>query len=343
MNSSGKVVTIFLVIIAVLLVSLTAVSLFLRQKEIEKRQTVEKTLKETQTTLSRSDEELKETKKQAFLLQEKNKENDKRINDLMDELELQKGLRDEAKKESETLKGKLEEEVKNKQELQDQKDESDRNLKESQDKLTEIQSKLDEAMTQKTELEKKSWDLEQKNQEFEKNMEQLKGQLEKTAPASAPTPTSAISPDQSSAEPMPGQEAMQKKIDPQQAMDEASPAQMSTANMPSPLPTTPKVRSLDVELDPIVVNPDKMADENNASAVMSGRILSVDKDVEFVIVNLGSKDGVKVGDQLSVYHAKKMLGDIKITRVQAEMSAADLVSPLAINDINKNDQVVAKQ
>ena len=74
-----------------------------------------------------------------------------------------------------------------------------------------------------------------------------------------------------------------------------------------------------------------------------GRILSVDKDTEFVILNLGDKDGIQMGMLLSVVRDGNYLGDIKITRLHPEMSAADLVSPLSVEIVRKNDKVVVKK
>jgi len=88
-----------------------------------------------------------------------------------------------------------------------------------------------------------------------------------------------------------------------------------------------------VELDKIVVNPQDSA---------KGNILSVDTDAEFVVFNLGMKQGVKSDDLLSVYRGDSYLGDIKATRVQDEMSAADIVPTLSANQIQKNDTVVLK-
>ena len=88
-----------------------------------------------------------------------------------------------------------------------------------------------------------------------------------------------------------------------------------------------------VELDKIVVNPQDGA---------KGHVLSIDKDAEFVIFNLGLKQGVKPNDMLSVYRGDEYLGDIKATRVQDEMSAADIIPPLSSREIRKNDTVVLK-
>ncbi len=86
-----------------------------------------------------------------------------------------------------------------------------------------------------------------------------------------------------------------------------------------------------VELDKIVVNP------NDSTR---GKILSVDKDAEFVVCSLGLKQGIKAGDMLSVYRGEEYLGDVKVSRVQQEMSAADIVPPFSSRRVRKNDIVV---
>lgn len=88
-----------------------------------------------------------------------------------------------------------------------------------------------------------------------------------------------------------------------------------------------------VELDKIVVNPQDGT---------KGHVLSIDTDAEFVVFNLGMKQGVKPDDVLSIYRGDDYLGDIKATRVQDEMSAADIIPPLSSREIRKNDTVVLK-
>ena len=46
-----------------------------------------------------------------------------------------------------------------------------------------------------------------------------------------------------------------------------------------------------------------------------------------MIFNLGLKQGVKPEDVLSVYRGDEYLGDVKVTRVQDEMAAADIIPP----------------
>ncbi len=74
-----------------------------------------------------------------------------------------------------------------------------------------------------------------------------------------------------------------------------------------------------------------------------GRVLSVDKESEFVICNLGVKQGIKMGDVLSVYREDKYIGDLRVSRAQEEMSAADFIPPLSSRNVHKNDIVVLKQ
>ncbi len=96
----------------------------------------------------------------------------------------------------------------------------------------------------------------------------------------------------------------------------------------------PGVSKNKVELDRIVVSPQDG---------VRGRVLSVDKEAEFLVCNLGQKQGINAGDILSVYRGEEYLGDIKATRVQEEMSAADIVPPFSSRKVRKNDIVVLKQ
>ncbi len=100
------------------------------------------------------------------------------------------------------------------------------------------------------------------------------------------------------------------------------------------LPAPGQEGSSNVDLDRIVVTPEE---------AKSGRILNVDTETEFIIFDIGTKNGVKQGDVMSVYRGKTYLGDVKVSRVQDEMSAADLVPPFSSRKVRKNDQVVPKR
>lgn len=89
-----------------------------------------------------------------------------------------------------------------------------------------------------------------------------------------------------------------------------------------------------VELEPIVVNPDKG---------QGGEVISVDLDTDFIIVSLGEKQGIKKDAILSVYRQDQYLGDVKVSRVLPEMSAADFLPPLTGDKVQKGDSVVLKE
>lgn len=89
-----------------------------------------------------------------------------------------------------------------------------------------------------------------------------------------------------------------------------------------------------VDLDRIVVTPE---------SAREGHVLSVDPDTEFLIFDLGVKSGIKQGDLMSVYRGKSYLGDVRVSRVQDEMAAADFVPPFSSRKVRKNDQVVPKR
>ena len=89
-----------------------------------------------------------------------------------------------------------------------------------------------------------------------------------------------------------------------------------------------------VNLDTIVITPE---------SAKEGKVLNVDTETEFLIFNLGTKGGIKQGDVMSVYRGKQYLGDVKVSRVQDEMSAADFIPPFSSRKVRKNDQVVPKR
>ena len=94
------------------------------------------------------------------------------------------------------------------------------------------------------------------------------------------------------------------------------------------------VKKKEVELGKIVVTPEEIPE---------GKILSTNRENNFVIFDLGKKDGIFEGLIMSVFRKTKYLGDVKVARVQSDMSVADAIPPLAVKRIRKNDKVVVKE
>lgn len=283
-NSSGKVLTVFLIIIAVLLISLTAVSFFFFQRETEQRKETEVALQKTKANEVKLEQDLKEVKKQNFLLEEKSKEMDEQINSLLDDLEVEKGLKEEVKRENLSLQEKLDTAINERDALRQQ---LTSDMTGFEEKISALNAQLETEINLKKELETVNKELQDKITELEKEVEAAK-------------------------------------------------AKQGTSSQAVPVPVEGQMNSgsLDVELDKIVVVPNR---------AMEGRIINVDLESEFVIFNLGEEEGISLDKIMSLYRGNNYLGDIKVTSVQPQMSAADTIPPLSAKVIRKNDRVVAKQ
>jgi len=91
---------------------------------------------------------------------------------------------------------------------------------------------------------------------------------------------------------------------------------------------------------------EKKKKEQPAPAVVSGmegKILVVNKDYNFVVVSLGSKDGVNVGDTFAIYHNNKYLGDAKIEKVHDSMSAAGFTDESMKSKVAEGDKAIRKE
>ncbi|MCX5668838.1 MAG: hypothetical protein NTX89_01775 [Candidatus Omnitrophica bacterium] len=119
----------------------------------------------------------------------------------------------------------------------------------------------------------------------------------------------------------------------------------------------------DVELGKVVVNTDKTSVnqstkwpakatnnepvksekkiESSAIKSLEGKIIVVNKEYNFAVINLGSKDKVSVGDEFVISRAGKLIGDLKVEKVHEAMSAAGFAVDLK-DLIKENDLVTQK-
>ena len=82
-----------------------------------------------------------------------------------------------------------------------------------------------------------------------------------------------------------------------------------------------------IELPPIIVNSPSQSSEFNAGAKepgFNGKIVSINEENNFVIVDLGEASGIKVGDILGVYRGDKYIARVEVIQVRKDISAADL-------------------
>lgn len=114
-----------------------------------------------------------------------------------------------------------------------------------------------------------------------------------------------------------------------------------------------------VELGTIVVSPEETVSAKSRAAaivkdvapakapqfsseVLEGKVLVVNKNYNFVVINLGIQDGITVGSEFSVYRKKQFLGDLKIEKVHDSMSAAGFLTDGLSYKLNEGDRVVQK-
>lgn len=114
--------------------------------------------------------------------------------------------------------------------------------------------------------------------------------------------------------------------------------------------------SADVELGKIVVNQSndvvaqtpqsyptqKKQIEQVQNINAEGKVLVVNKEYNFAVINLGSKDGVGIGNIFTVYHDNKNIGDLKVEKIHDSMSAAGFVSADMKNKVFEGDKVILK-
>lgn len=116
----------------------------------------------------------------------------------------------------------------------------------------------------------------------------------------------------------------------------------------------------DVELGTIVVAPDAQATalaltnpvtqkatvagtQRPSVSASEGKVLVVNREYNFGVINLGSKDGVVIGDIFYVYHGNKYIGDIALEKIHDSMAAAGFTSANVKNKIAEGDRVVKKK
>lgn len=91
-----------------------------------------------------------------------------------------------------------------------------------------------------------------------------------------------------------------------------------------------------VELPPIVVR----KDQAGIMVPVRGRVLDVNGQHRFVVIDKGSVDGVRVGMTLDVVRGANTVGRVTVVRVRPQLSACDLIAAKTAGPIQAGDLVV---
>ncbi len=73
---------------------------------------------------------------------------------------------------------------------------------------------------------------------------------------------------------------------------------------------------------------------------LEGKVLVVNKEYEFIVVNLGRKDNINVGEKLDVISRDRKIGEVKIAEARDTMSVATPVSKGLMKRVREEDKVV---
>lgn len=107
----------------------------------------------------------------------------------------------------------------------------------------------------------------------------------------------------------------------------------------------------EVDLPPIVLNrePQKVAklttpalEHISPEDGLNGRIVTVNKEHNFVVIDLGRQDGVDVGSMFSVFRSGLFLGKIEVIQARDRIAAADIKEVKEGLTIEVNDIVIKR-
>ena len=75
---------------------------------------------------------------------------------------------------------------------------------------------------------------------------------------------------------------------------------------------------------------------------LKGRVVTINKEHNFVVIDLGKQDGIDVGNKFNVYRGSIFLGLIEIIQARDRIAAADIKNLKEGMIIEINDTVVRR-
>jgi len=246
-----------------------------------------------------------------------------------------------------------------------------------QEQIVELDSRQHLAAKQLEESRKTATDLELKLQEARRSMDSLAGELlaEKSAHTETSNKLEQLNNDLSTQKSL--RQDLENRL--KQVQDDSKQVKEQIKIMQQQKVTLEeKIKNLEsgaagVELGKVVVNPEVPPPSNNVTPVqpkvakekinapeakaaakvakkeqplsvkgLEGNVMIVNKEFNFAVINLGSKDKVSLGDEFLVTRAGKAMGELKVEKVHEFMSAAGFDAQLK-DVIKENDKVTQKK
>lgn len=91
-----------------------------------------------------------------------------------------------------------------------------------------------------------------------------------------------------------------------------------------------------IDLPPIVVRPQATDAGQPSTSSLTGKVMTVNRDNNFIIIDLGENTGVKAGDSFKVFRQNAPIGSVTVIQVRKDISACDIKeesSPIKPGDI----------
>lgn len=79
---------------------------------------------------------------------------------------------------------------------------------------------------------------------------------------------------------------------------------------------------------------------NLYAEILNGKILEINREYNFVIINLGKRDGVKKGMVFMVYRDRRLIGKVEVEEVFNDMSSCVILPWVKNEEIRIDDGVL---
>ncbi len=238
---------------------------------------------------------------------------------------------DELKEENNLLDSQLSQVKQNKEELErlqsqvkeyaDQRDTLKGQLNEAESELTKLRTRVQDLSSEKSKLVTQVG----ASQAAEKTVAQEAKKVSQIAAATKPTPPPAPPPKK---EAEPPKKEKEKKEEKKEEKKPDATARAVAAAVPAARPTPQPVAA-----PPAAQKPEEGEDRR------PNQVLSVNRQFNFVVVNLGLRDRLKVGDNLRVEEAGKLVGRVQVEKLYENFSACKIVEEIQPAQIKEGDLV----
>ena len=187
-----------------------------------------------------------------------------------------------------------------------------------------LRSQLQNAINQKVKLEQQMGDLLQKNVTLESSMANMEGYV-KQQMVQVDSLKSRIQESKASS----GKRAVQEK---EMAFEDVSGGGSAAVNQA-------------IQLPPIVVRPQGESKSavvpfsgSAAQITARGRVVSLDRDNNFAVIDMGKNSGLKIGDTFRVIRSGQPIADLSVIQVRERIAACDILKETST--IMPGDQVL---